>query len=253
MNKIVAFDLDGTLAESKQAITHEVATILYSLSLKTKVIIISGGSYEQFTKQFVPGIVNAAKVKGNTRGLENVILMPTNGSKRYEYDVDMHMWKETQMYPFNEEIKKKVMLELNSIIAGNFDVPRNHYGEYIEDRVTQITFSALGQTAPLEEKSIWDPTRSKRLKIKEVLEKAIPEIQAHVGGMTSIDILPKNFNKATGLLRYLSEEKLSIHDMLFIGDAIFEGGNDYSPLQAGIETKKTSGPKETVEIMQTLL
>jgi hypothetical protein len=62
------------------------------------------------------------------------------------------------------------------------------WGEPIEDRGSQITFSALGQQAPLEEKKRWDPDFTKRKKIKAVLENLIPEFSVHLGGTTSVDV-----------------------------------------------------------------
>lgn len=243
MKKIIAFDLDGTLAESKQAITPEMATVISELAQIAKIIVISGGSYLQYAKQFIPQI--------GTTNLENIILMPTNGTIRYEFREGE--WVITKTYPFDAEIKARVMDVLEHIIVDKaFDIPTEHFGEYIEDRETQITFSACGQLAPIEKKSVWDPNREKRINIKHALEEKIPEIEAHIGGMTSVDILPKNFNKASGLLSYLEEQGISKDDMVFIGDAVFPGGNDYSPSQVGIETISTNGPDNTIQIIHSL-
>lgn len=244
MKKIIAFDLDGTLAESKHPIAQDVASLVSKLAQQAKVIVISGGSYSQYQKQFIPMV--------GTEHLENIILMPTNGSVRYEYV--NNEWVMTKSFPFNEEVKARVLAELNSIILNEkYGVPSEHFGEYVEDRGTQITFSGYGQFAPNEKKSAWDVSREKRIKIKEYLESRIPEVEAHVGGMTSVDILPKNFNKAAGLVAYLQEHNLTVEDAVFIGDAVFPGGNDYSPSQVGIETISTDGPEHTKQIIETLL
>lgn len=244
MKKIIAFDLDGTLAESKHSMTQDMATLVSKLAQQIKVIVISGGSYSQYQKQFIPMI--------GSEHLENIILMPTNGSVRYEYK--NNAWVMTKSFPFDEDVKARVLAELNTIITNEeFEVPTEHFGEYVEDRGTQITFSGYGQIAPNEKKSMWDASREKRIKIKEYLESRIPEIEAHVGGMTSVDILPKNFNKAAGLIAYLEENNVSKNDAMFIGDAVFPGGNDYSPSQVGIETISTNGPEHTKEIIETLL
>lgn len=244
MKNIIAFDLDGTLAESKHRITDEMAVLISKLAQHSKVIIISGGSFAQYEKQLIPYI--------GIEHLENIILMPTNGSVRYEYLGSE--WNITKEIPFEGNVKEKVLHELQDVIqCGEYNVPQEHYGEYIEDRGTQITFSGYGQLAPIDKKSIWDPSREKRIKIKEYIELKIPEVEAHVGGMTSIDILPKNFNKAKGILLYLEEITMTVKDVLFIGDAVFPGGNDYSPSQVGIETIATTGPEQTKEIIQTLL
>ena len=48
-------------------------------------------------------------------------------------------------------------------------------GKVIEDRGSQVTFSALGQQAPLAEKEKWDPDFVKRKKIAAILKTLIPE------------------------------------------------------------------------------
>src|ERR1035441_10285233 len=65
---------------------------------------------------------------------------------------------------------------------------RRDVGGYHQDRGSQITFSALGQQAPLEEKKKWDPDFAKRKKIKAILDKLIPEFSVRMGGATSVDI-----------------------------------------------------------------
>jgi hypothetical protein len=41
--------------------------------------------------------------------------------------------------------------------------------------------------------------------------------------------------------------------MLYIGDALFPGGNDEVVKETGIETRQTSGPEETARIIRELL
>ena len=86
--------------------------------------------------------------------------------------------------------------------------------------------------------------------MKAVLDKELPETSIIIGGTTTIDILPKGFDKATGLKRLLEKLGMTIDDMVFIGDAIFPGGNDYSASEAGIESIKVSGPEETKETIK---
>jgi hypothetical protein len=71
-----------------------------------------------------------------------------------------------------------------------------------------------------------------------------------INGSSSIDILPKGFNKAVGLTRLLEKLGLGKKDMLFVGDALFPGGNDYSVLEAGIKTIAVGGPEEAASIIE---
>lgn len=243
--KIFAFDLDGTLAESKQHLESYMSDLLCKLAEYKKVVVITGGSYNQFQKQFLPFLVT-------NKNLENFILLPTCGSCRYEYDNIKKEWIMTDLEEFPKDIKIKVIEVLKKI------VDEKKYGvgaviegdEVVEDRLTQITISALGQNAPIEKKKLWDPDQKIRLQIKKDLELVLQEVNIIIGGTTSIDILPFGFDKAKGLMRLLGKLDMSIDDMIFVGDAVFLGGNDYSPLLAGIESIKISGPKETAELIE---
>ncbi len=253
LKKIVAFDLDGTLAESKQQMSEEMADILFSLAKERKVVIISGGSFHQFEKQFLPSF----NIKNSDQDLiySNLYLLPTSGSRRFQYNFENKEWQVTDTEEMPKEVRLKVLVVLKDLIlSGKYDmVPIIAGDEIIEDRITQITLSALGQHAPLEDKKIWDPDQLKRQEIKKELELLLPEVDINIGGTTSLDILPKGFNKAKGLIRLIDNLEIEKIDMIFVGDAIFPGGNDYSPYEAGIECLKTSGPAETVKIIKNWL
>lgn len=249
--KIVAFDLDGTLALSKQALGLEMAEVLALLARDKIVAIISGGSFRQFQKQFLGSFLPV----GAQRDLifQNLILLPTSGSRRYQYDPIVGEWMITDTEEMPGWVREKVLEVLKEYIATNtFGIgPYIEGDEVVEDRVTQISLSALGQHAPLSEKEVWDPDQAKRTIIKRELEKLLPEVEINMGGSTTLDILPKGFNKAKGLTRLLEKLGLSKSDMVFIGDAIYEGGNDYSPLLAGIDCIKISGPDETLNVIKS--
>ncbi|MDP3962570.1 MAG: alpha-glucan family phosphorylase [bacterium] len=234
--KLAAFDMDGTLAPSKGAVSGAIASLLNDLSKTAKVVVISGGSFRQFEAQLIPFI----------EPNKNFILLPTEGAERFEYDEKENKWNMTDKEDFPDEIKKKAINALNEIISSDkYGIPPNPRGEYIDDRDTQISFAALGQQAALEEKEKWDPDLSKRRKIKEALESKVKGISASIAGTTSVDILPEVFNKAVGLNLLLKQLGLAKEDVVFVGDAIVPGGNDYSIFEAGIRTIKVKCPEET--------
>lgn len=264
--KIIAFDIDGTLTESKQKLRYDMAELLLHLMERKRVAIISGGSFDQFSKQLISSINEVSRILNLPTGaqagsalmannalpvLANLSLLPTDGSERYEYDLMAADWKMTHLSHFPDDLRKKTFeaLEQMSASAG-FDLPTQTFGQAVEDRKTQITFSALGQQAPVELKKVWDPDQTKRKKMKEFLDARLPDADISIGGMTSIDILPKGSNKATGLASLLVAHSLSPKDMLFVGDAIFPGGNDYSVALAGIDTVKVMNQMETAELIK---
>lgn len=250
--KTIAFDLDGTLAESKQPLDKEMAILLKELLKHKKVIIISGGSFGQFEKQFLPYL----DITETEKDLySNLILLPTSGSLCYQFDVQKKDWQITNKEEMPKEIKEKIFSTIKDFIENNsYGIkPYKEGDQVLEDRGTQITLSALGQNAPIEEKIKWDKDQEKRQAIKKILESKLPEVSFSIGGATSIDILPKGFDKAEGLKKFLEKEKMKKEDLFFVGDAIFPGGNDYSPLLEGFDCQKVSGPAETKKIIQTFL
>ncbi len=246
--KIIAFDLDGTLTVSKSPITPEMSHLLKELIKRKMVFVISGGWLKQFQLQFLPYFHSDDSI---IPFLHNLILLPTSGSQRYEFDQIKKEWQLTDKEPLDEGAKKRAIQLLEDIIdSGLYDMPPNPIGPIIEDRDTQVTFTPNGQQAPVALKRLWDPTREKREKIKAVLVPHLPEADVLVNGSSSIDIVPKGFNKAVGIRRLLKRMSLKESDVVFVGDALFPGGNDYSVKEAGMETIEVKGPEETAQVIK---
>jgi phosphomannomutase len=53
VKKLIVFDLDGTLAESKSSVDAEMSELLHELLAIVKVAVISGGDWSQFEKQLL--------------------------------------------------------------------------------------------------------------------------------------------------------------------------------------------------------
>jgi phosphomannomutase len=152
MKKLIVFDLDGTLAPSKSAIDPGMARLINQLLKVVRVAVISGGGWPQFQKQVL------AHLSGDD-GLKNLSLLPTCGTKFFQYDGE---WKQLYSEDFTSSERTKILVALHQAVDKAGNKPAKVWGEVIEDRGSQITFSALGQQAPLEEKSKWDPDFEKR-------------------------------------------------------------------------------------------
>ena len=189
MKKLIVFDLDGTLAESKASFDAEMAGLFSSLINIVKVAVISGGDWPQFEKQVLSNLPHDDHLK-------NLSLLPTCGTKFYQYTGD---WKKIYSEDFTAQEKEKIISSLKQAIGASGFKEEKVWGETIEDRGSQITFSALGQQAPLEEKKKWDPDFIKRKKVKTLLEKLIPEFSIRLGGATSIDVTKPGIDKAYGI------------------------------------------------------
>ncbi len=142
MKELIVFDLDGTIAESKSSLDPEMSALLHDLLGIVKVAVISGGDWSQFDKQLLSNFPQDER-------LNNLILLPTCGTKFYKYT---GLWKKIYSEDFTADEKEKIISSLKKAIEAAGFTNGKIWGEIIEDRGSQITFSALGQQAPLKEK-----------------------------------------------------------------------------------------------------
>lgn len=243
MKKIIVFDLDGTLAESKSSLDAGMAELLNTLLGGMKVAVISGGNWPQFEKQLLANLTHGEH-------LENLFLLPTCGTKFYKYTGE---WKKIYSEDFTPDEKGKVIRSLTKTMEELGFRNEKLWGEVIEDRGSQITFSALGQQAPIEEKKKWDPEFAKRRKMKTMLDILIPGFSVRLGGTTSVDITKSGIDKAYGIRKLRDILGITLNEMIFIGDAVFPGGNDYPAKEAGVVTIQVKNPEETKLVIQTII
>ncbi|MEP9402697.1 HAD-IIB family hydrolase [Sphingomonas sp. VNH70] len=244
MKQLVAFDLDGTLAESKQPLGAPMAEALADLLTVADVAVISGGDWPQFDKQVASRLPERAD-------RSRLWLMPTTGTKLYTWQDGA--WKAVFADLFDDATKAKILEAFDASLEATGFVPEQTWGERIEDRGSQITFSALGQQAPIDAKEHWDPKFEKRKIIQADLKQRLPGLSINMGGATSIDITREGVDKAQAMRRLSAESGIAGEAMLFIGDAIFPGGNDYAPKEAGFDTVKIRDPEETLSVIAAIV
>jgi len=243
MKLLIVFDLDGTIAESKSPLDAEMATLLGGLLVVVKVAIISGGNWPQFQKQVLSHLPQDALLK-------QLSILPTCGTKFYRYESS---WELLYSEDFTVEEKQKIVGSLGQTIAAFGFKPQRTWGAQTEDRGSQITFSALGQEAPIEAKEKWDPDFSKRKQMKVFLDKLIPEFSVRLGGTTSIDITKPGIDKAYGIRKLRDTLGIAIPDMIYVGDALFPGGNDYPAKEAGALCIQVRDPEESKRVIETIV
>lgn len=252
--KLIVFDIDGTLTPSKAPADKEMIGLLLDLLNKKSVAIIGGGKYSLFQEQLTNQMPNGDK------RLEKLYLFPTNSTAFYRFNGN---WNKVYSYELNDEEKEKIKEALeNTFNQVNYQHPQKTYGVVIEDRGTQISFSPLGQevVAILGEKEgvylkeEWNKKNDNlRQEMRKILQGLLPEFEVRAGGLTTIDITRKGIDKAYGVRQIAEHLGVKIKDMLFIGDAIFPGGNDYAALQTGIDYVKVNNPTDTKKLIQTLI
>ena len=244
MKRLIAFDLDGTLAESKQPIGDEMAGLLKELLDLAMVAVISGGDWPQFEKQV------AGRMPAGAR-LENLFMLPTTGSKLFRFQDGG--WRQIYAETFSPDEHDRIVAALDKAIASLGFGGEKTWGAQIENRGSQITFSALGQEAPLDAKSAWDPDKSKRRKLQEALERDLGDLSIKVGGSTSIDITRKGVDKAYAIAKLSEHSGVPQKAMLFLGDAIYPGGNDDAVRETDADAIPVRDVCETQSVVRGVL
>lgn len=244
--QIVAFDLDDTLAASKSPVQPEMAQTLADLLAVRPVCIISGGRYEQFQKQVLENLPAEAD-------LSQLHLMPTCGTRYLRNEGGE--WVEVYAHDLDEADKQAAIasLEKRAKELGLWEPDEVCKGARIEDRGSQITFSALGQQASVADKHAWDPDMSKRGALRDAVAADVPRLEVRSGGSTSIDITMKGIDKAYGMRALEEQTGIKQANMLFVGDRLQPGGNDYPVYEMGIACHAVEGPEETLVYVRELI
>lgn len=252
MKKLIAFDLDGTLAPSKSHFDPRMVALFDRLLAKYHVCVISGGKYELFQRQFLTQITTEAD------SLERLHLMPTSGTRYYKYQDNE--WQQQYAEDFTPDEKKKIIKALQEGFEESGLKPDKFYGEPIEDRDSQITLSVLGQeiVAELGEeglriKNSWDPDHKKKAKIRDLVQPKIPDFNVRAAGVTSIDVTRPGIDKAYGLNKLMNIAGFSKDELLFMGDGIFPGGNDYAVEEMGVDCISVRSWEDTAYAIEGIL
>jgi hypothetical protein len=186
----------------------------------------------------------------NGEHLRALSLLPTSGTKFYEYD---DPWKQRYAEALTPTEVEEITGALQQALEAAGFKPDRIWGEQIEDRGTQITFSALGQRAPLDAKRNWDPDFAKRKQIQALLDVALSNYSVRLGGTTSIDVTKSGIDKAYGIHKLVAALGIAIEEMIFVGDALFPGGNDYPAYEAGVTSIQVSAPHETKRVIEAIV
>lgn len=250
--KLVAFDLDGTLAPSKSHFHERMVNMFDRLLEKYQVCVISGGKFQLFQTQFLTQITSDPEL------LEKLHLMPTSGTRYYRFEHGK--WNEKYAENLTDDEKQKIIKALKEGLEESGYKADKTYGEIIEDRDSQITLSILGQeiVAELGEEGVkikeaWDPEGTKKLEIRDIVAPKIPDFEVRAAGATSIDVTKPGIDKAYGMNKLMKETGLSKEDILFVGDKIIPGGNDYAVEQMGIECISVRSWHDTAYVVEGII
>lgn len=249
--RILAFDIDQTLNVAKTPIPPEIAEVLVKCLDYFEICPISGQKYEQFLIQ----IVEPLKTAGVTEAqLAHLHLFAAQGTQYYRYQDGR--WQQVYNYPLAEEdvVKITTVLEESARELGYWEEDKLAPGdEIIENRLSQVTFSALGQKAGTEVKYAWDPDMQKRTAIVAKCREKLLDFLYEIGGTTSINVAAPGMNKAFGMQHLLEELKAEKAEVLYFGDMTQPGGNDYPVVELGFETITVRSHEDTLYALRGIL
>lgn len=243
--RLIAFDLDDTLAPSKSPLDPRMADLMVALLDRVEVCVISGGQFAQFKMQLIEMLPNAPEPT-----LSRLHLMPTCGTQYYRYEGE---WRQIYAENLTESEKTKALevVEETAKSLGYWEAKT--WGPILEDRGSQITFSALGQAAPVAEKTAWDPSGEKKNHLREAVQALLPDLEVRSGGSTSIDITRQGIDKAYGITKLSQLTEIAVDEMLFVGDRLDPDGNDFPVIALGIPTHAVENWSDTAEFLESFL
>ena len=251
---LVIFDLDGTLTPSKSPMDLDMAELFVKLLAVKKVAVISGAQMSQFRIQLLNPL------KGHKAKFENLFLFPETSTQFFRYRKGK--WREVYAHKLSSlEVKKIRAAFKKAFDEIHYIQPKKLYGPVIQNRGSEVAFSALGQNIVsilggqgVRLKSKWKKEHSDlKMKIARHVAKQLPHLEVHAAGYTSIDVTRKGIDKAYGVRQIHKQLGVPIKKMVFVGDAIFPGGNDYEAIKSGIDYIKVKGPAETKNLIKDLI
>lgn len=246
--KMLAFDLDGTLACSKMPMHIDIAGLLAKALQSYPLAIVTGGSFALVKHQIIDPI---AKVEVKDTNLEWMTLVTGSGAQFWYYINSLWQPGIQRQLSINDKHSASYWLEKEARKLGFWY--EQVYGPVLEDRGGQITFSALGQQAPIKEKQQWDPTGQKRQALRDAVALHLPNLQVVVGGLTSVDVFAPDLNKGSAIKTLAKQYCVKVEEILYFGDRLQPGGNDYPVIITGAQICAVNSWEDTYKILETIV
>ncbi len=241
--KLVSFDSDGTIQLTKSKIDVEMTHLFNELAKKYYVNVISGTTLEYLK----PNVLDQLEPN------ENVSVSPTCGTRF----VALKNGKYELIYEelLTDDQTRRIIEGFEYAIQKAGHKPEKVWGEVIENRGTQVSFSAYGQKAPAEVKLPYDPDLSKRKVIAGYLKEKISdkEFEIKIAGGSTIDVTRSGIHKGYGMQKLCEYYKITLDDIVFVGDRLDEIGNDYPVAEIGVDSIWVDNVQETKTVIAELV
>ncbi|OZG63844.1 haloacid dehalogenase [Bifidobacterium hapali] len=248
--RVIAFDLDNTLASSKQPMIPAMIDRFAALTHCLPVAVVTGGRYELVVSQILEVVHDRAN-------LTQLHLMPTGGTRYYRWNKPEHettgSWTCVYTHDLSEVDRRsaRTSLERRARELGLWET--TVWGARFEDRGSQLTFSALGQNAPESAKRAWDPGDIKKQRLVNAVAGDLPHLKVRSGGYTSIDVSLPGMDKSFAVHELSKILNTPVDSIVFVGDRMTPGGNDYPAAIAGAWAISVSSPADTLLMLDQLL
>lgn len=230
--RLMAFDLDGTLAQHKTPLGEKNRSVLERLSKKYKLLMVGAGTCTRIFNQL---------------GKFPIDIIGNYGMQYGEYDAESGeiVVKRSE----NAPVDREEVLRRAELIREKYNL-HDFAGETLEFHPTgALTFPVLGTKANIEDKLTYDPDRSKRRVMYEYVCGLFHDYRVVIGGSSSFDIIPGQYGKYNALMQYLTERGMSKEDVVYCGDDYMEGGNDHDVLAGGIPFVKVDNYETLEELL----
>ena len=227
--KHLFFDMDRTIAPAREPMFANMHRLLSSLP--HDLVVVSG--------QEVP------KIAWQSNNLPSFTL-GQNGNHATDVE-NTELWNEKLSKQHQKEILEHIK-KLTKLL----DHPLNEAYAPIENRGAQITFSPVGNTAPVELKKIYDPDGRKRNWLIEQVPFESKELVVKIGGSTSLDYIHKDRHKGVNVERLIQFQNWEKTDCVYFGDGLYPGGNDEAVIGV-IDTIKVRDHEHTYTLLKTFL
>lgn len=218
--------MDQTVAPARQPILPEMFELLSSLP--HTIVIVSGQE--------------VSKIGWQSNDLPAYTL-GQNGNHATDIN-NQELWN----LLLEESHRQEILRHIDAIVE-ILDHDLNHDWKPIEDRGGQITFSPIGNTAPVEFKKSYDPDRTKREEIMRRVPFISDELVVKIGGSTSLDYIHKDRHKGTNVQKLIDLMDWDKDECVYFGDGLYPGGNDEAVIGV-IETIPVVNHLDTYRILQ---
>jgi HAD superfamily hydrolase (TIGR01484 family) len=243
--KAAIFDLDETLAESFKPPVPEMVGRIRKLLEFMPVAIITGRTFSWIEPGFLPLLVDSPHI-------DRFFVFPESSAECLQWEAGS--WKALYEFTISEEERERIRNAITESVAETKALEGlPHFGEQFIDKHGMVSFACLGYQVPADMKYSWDPGNARRKSLQDSIAGKLPDLQVSMGGATTIDVTEKGHDKSYGVT-WLSERlQIPAAEMLYVGDALYEGGNDFVVIRTGIQTRQTKDPQETFSIIDELL